>query len=366
MKIKAFFSKYFDFNLTLILVGFYLITIIFNLVKVLSVAYINGKKYQVGINFYPELFIIDAIVVLLIMQLIAMHTKKLILNHTSWKKIMLYHFFLAVFIGVIIQGITDLYKIHIGIYPNYDFRKSLRNFLSVIDINFLVYFAMLFIIYTYYYFNIIRANERQQNQLQAQFMTTKMNLLKTQLQPHFLFNTINCIIGLIDIDKRKAQDTLVDLSSFLRELTKISNLNLHSLRHELTILNHYLEILKVRFSDNIQFEIEMDDAILEEDVPTMLFQPLIENAINHGFENSKGLFLIKITGKKEGDFLKFFVENNGPYIHENSKTKQTGIGISNLEQRIKTLYGNLATYELRDKINEKGVENIIIIPAKNF
>lgn len=365
MKINAFFKKYFDVNLTIILVGFYLITIVFNLIKVLSLAYINGNKYQVGINFYPELLIIDAIVVLIIMQLIAMHTKKLILNHTSWKRIMLYHFFIAIFIGVIILGITDVYKIHIGIYQTFDFKRSLRNFLSVLDINFLVYFAMLFIIYTYYYFDIIRANEVQQNQLQAQLMTTKMNLLKTQLQPHFLFNTINCIIGLIDIDKLKAQDTLVDLSSLLRELTKISDINLHPLHQELKILNHYIEILNVRFSDQLHFTIDMDESILNEEVPTMLFQPLIENAINHGFENSQGLFLIKITGVKEDNFLKFTVENNGPKLNKNSKTKQTGIGISNLEQRIKTIYGNDASFELRNKSDEAGVENVILLPFNN-
>lgn len=364
MKIKSFFKKYFDLNLAFILAGFYLMTIILNLIKVFSTAYLEGKSLVIGENIFIEVYLLDAAVVMFMMLLIAMHTKKLILNKTSWKKILLLHFFLAIFIGVIIQVITDWYRLKIGFFESYDIRKSLRIFLSVIDINFLVYFAMLFIIYTYYYVKIIRASEIQQSELQSQLMTTKMNLLKTQLQPHFLFNTINCIIGLIDVDKKKAQDTLVDLSSLFRQFTKISQINTHALEVELQLLSHYIEILKVRFPENLKITIDIDENLMDEMVPTMMFQPLIENAINHGYEYSKGNFIIHIKGFVEVEKMKFIIDNNGPFLNKNSKTSQTGIGIDNLKQRLKNIYGESASFVLQNKTDSSGVENLIELPFK--
>lgn len=362
MKIKSFFKKYFDLQLTAILAGFYLITIILNLIKVFGTAYLKGNPLVLGKSFFVEVYLLDAVIVLVIMQLIAMHTKKLILAKTPWKKIIFLHFFFAIFIGVVIQLFTDMYRIKKGIFKTYEIKESIRIFLSVIDINFLVYFAMLFIIYTYYYLKIIRANEIQQSQLQSQLMTTKMNLLKTQMQPHFLFNTINCIIGLIDIDKKKAQDTLVDLSSLFRQFTKISNVNGHTLEKELEILNHYLEILKVRFPENLEINIDINDDLMNEIVPTMMFQPLIENSINHGYESSKGRFIINLKGFILDDKIQFIIDNNGPLLNKNSKTSQTGIGIDNLTQRLKNMYGESASFMLQNKADLLGVENIITLP----
>jgi sensor histidine kinase YesM len=365
MTIKHFFKKYFDKNLTLILVVFYLIIICLNLIKNFSTAYLKGTPLVVGENFFYQIYILDAIVVIGIMQLIAMHTKKLILQRTSWKKIILFHFVLALLLGVVIQVITDIYRMQVGVFKTYDFNKSLSVFLSVIDINFLVYFAMLFVIYTYYYFKIIRASEMQQSALETQVVTAKMNMLTSQLQPHFLFNTINCIIGLIDEDKRKAQDTLVDLSTFFREVTKNSTVHFFTIEKELEILRHYLGILKVRFPENLNIVEDFVPNILNKMVPSMVLQPLVENSINHGFESSDELFIITIKIYSEGESLFLIVENNGPKLSENSKTSQTGVGIENLRQRLKNLYGDTASFTLRNKLEGTGVENIIEIPLRD-
>jgi two-component system LytT family sensor kinase len=358
--VKAFFAKYYDKRLSLILVGFYLITVALNLFKVFAVAYLRDTPLAIGKDFHYQIYLIDIVLVMIIMQVIAMHTKRLILNKTPWKYILLFHFVLAIFIGVIIQGVTDFYRIQFGISTHYDFKVSLRNFLSVIDVNFLVYFAMIFIIYTYYYFDIIRAKEIQQSQLESQLVTTKLNTLKMQLEPHFLFNTLNAIIGLIDIDKKRAQNTLIDLSSLLRMLTKKTMEHEHRLDQELEMVHHYIDILKVRFEDELKVDVEIEEGLLDKTVPTMLFQPLIENAINHGFAQTSGMFHIQVRGYEEGDKMVFVVENNGNPISENASTKQTGVGVSNLQQRLKNLYGRRATYVLRNK--EQGVENVIEIP----
>jgi two-component system, LytTR family, sensor kinase len=259
MKLRNYFKKYFDAELAVILTIFYLITICLNLIKVFSTSYLKGTPLVQGENFFFQIYVLDAITVLGIMVIIAMHTKRLILKRTSWRKILLFHFFLALILGVAIQFITDVYRLQVGLLDAFDFKKSLNVFLSVMDINFLVYFAMLFIIYTYYYFSIIRASEKQKSLLETQVVTARMNMLTSQLQPHFLFNTINCIIGLIDVDKRKAQDTLVDLSNFFREVTKNSNV-------------HFFTVAKeMRFPENLTILEHIDAELLEERFPQWSF-----------------------------------------------------------------------------------------------
>jgi two-component system LytT family sensor kinase len=358
---QEFFRKYYDARLSMILIGFYLFTVGLNLFKILAIASLKESPLVLGKDFYYQIYLIDIVLVMLIMQVIAMHTKRLILKKTPWKMILLFHFVLALFIGVIIQGVTDFYRIQWGIIPGFDFRQSLRGLLSVMDVNFLVYFAMIFIIYTYYYFAIIRSSEIRQSRLEAQLVTSQLNTLKSQMEPHFLFNTLNGVVGLIDVDKRLAQKTLVDLSSLLRALTKTTHVHQHTLAQELEMLAPYLEILKVRFGDELSIVVEMEEGLGEEKVPTLLFQPLIENAINHGFSGSTGHFCIRLSGERKGDKMVFVVENNGLPVVEEAATAQTGVGVSNLVERLKNLYGKRASYVLRNR--EGGVENVIEVPV---
>jgi two-component system LytT family sensor kinase len=157
---------------------------------------------------------------------------------------------------------------------------------------------------------------------------------------------------------------LVSLSALLRNLTKNSTLHEHSLAKELEMLNPYLEILRVRFPENLDIKIEIPREIQEYTVPTMLFQPLVENAINHGFNQSHEQFNIVINGSKMDKQLHFVVENNGVPIQSHAKTSQTQIGIQNLKQRLKNLYGDQAAFTLQNKATQDGVENIITIPIR--
>ncbi len=362
MKINQFIKKYFDARLTLILVVFYLITICLNLIKVFSTAYLKGNLFEQGTQYFIQLYLLDAITVLGIMQLIAMHTKRLILKRTPWHRILLFHFVLALFLGVVIQFITDLYRLQIGLIENFDFNKSLLLLLSVVDINFLVYFAMLFIIYTYYYFSIIRAGEKRESLLQTQVVTAKMSMLTSQLQPHFLFNTINCIVGLIDVDKKKAQDTLVDLSSLFREMTKNQNVSFFTVAKEMELLGHYLEIVKVRFPENLEIATQVDDNTFGLNLPAMIIQPLVENSINHGFENSANALRIEISVQRKEAWLEIKVSNNGPLLGVSKKETQTGVGIANIKQRLENLYGTKASFSLTNKADGTGVINTLLLP----
>lgn len=362
MGLRNYFRRYFDLDLTLILIVFYLIAVCLNLIRIFSTAYFEGSPLNFERTVILPLHLIDAVVVLSIMQLIAFNTKRLILKRTSWRKILWPHFFIAIVLGFVVQLMVDFYRIQVGMNQEYDFRQSFGKFMSVVDVNFLVYFAMLFIIYTYYYFKIVRANEKQQSTLETQVVTAKMDMLKSQLQPHFLFNTINCIISLIDIDKKKAQDTLVDLSTFFREVTRSSNVNWFTVEKELEILHHYLAILKVRFPDTLHIKEEIDREALSRIMPAMVLQPLVENSINHGYGPTEAVLTITITISVENEMLKVIVENDGLSLDDSSAASQMGVGIQNLRHRLNYLYGSKASFTLQNKKKGKGVENILSLP----
>jgi two-component system, LytTR family, sensor kinase len=163
-------------------------------------------------------------------------------------------------IGFFIRVFFDIFGILSGyIDPaEYEVQESLHRFMAVIDLNFLIYFAMVFIIYTYYYLKEVKENEKQRTLLETQLVNTRMKMLSSQLQPHFLFNTLNSISVLADLDPAKAKDTIADLSDFLREILYSSDENEITLEKELRTLEYYLNILSVRFSGDLVIRKDID------------------------------------------------------------------------------------------------------------
>lgn len=128
------------------------------------------------------------------------------------------------------------------------------------------------------------------------------------------------------------------------------------------ILTHYLEILKVRFPENLEIVENIADDVKDLKMPAMVLQPLIENSINYGYANSTSPLIIEINITKDAEFLIIKVRNNGPIIDHFNPKKQTGVGLTNLTQRLENLYGTTASFTLKNWDQGIGVENIIKIP----
>jgi hypothetical protein len=222
---------------------------------------------------------------------------------------------------------------------------------------------MVFIIYTYYYVNQVKEEEERRGKLETQLVNTRMKMLTSQLQPHFLFNTLNNISSLIEIDPKSARDTIADLSDFLREILYNSDEKFITLGKELEVLEYYLNIVKMRFSDHLTIEEDIDPKLMPCMIPAIILQPIIENSIKYGYSYNHTKLTIKISVYCEKRFIVFKVENNGKLLTENfSELLTKGVGLSNLNERLLNLYEKKHILNMKNQPDGSGVETIIKLP----
>ncbi|WP_029034594.1 sensor histidine kinase [Salinimicrobium terrae] len=362
MKIK----KYLDFKLILLLAGFYAL---FNLVYITKTAYLQvnfpDMRPVPWYDFLVNNILIDWLVVVFYMSIIAISTKRFLHKNYSWVKIISIHIVFSILIGFIIRLIFDLYGILSGLFTleEYTIRESFTRFMIVVDLNFLIYFAMTFIIYTYYYVKQVKEAEHHRAQLETQLVNTRMKMLSSQLQPHFLFNTLNSIAVLADLDKQKAKDTIADLSDFLREILYSGEENVIALEKEMRTLEYYLNILNVRFSDHLRINKEVDERLLSKKVPALLLQPILENSIKHGYSYEHIDLEVTIRIYAEGNELIIKVINDGTGLKAGTEElMKKGKGLANIDARLSNLYGNNYSFQITNRRFGTGVETLVKIP----
>jgi len=324
----------------------------------------DDVKYSMT-HLILNLFLVDWVVVICYMSLIAISTKRLIIKKVSWKKIFLLHLVLSLSFGLVIRIMINFQNLITGVMNIWElsFRENLNNFMAVLDLNFLIYFAMVFIIYTYYYVNQVREAEEKRGQLETQLVNTRMKMLTSQLHPHFLFNTLNNISSLIEIDPKSARDTIADLSDFLREILYNSDEKFITLEKELEVLEYYLNIVKMRFSDHLIIEKDIDPGLMKNKIPAIILQPIIENSIKYGYSYNHTTLKIKISANCEDNVIVFRIENNGELLKENLSTLITkGLGLSNLNERLFNLYDTKAILSMKNLPDGSGVQTIIKLP----
>lgn len=173
--------------------------------------------------------------------------------------------------------------------------------------------------------------------------------LRLQLNPHFLFNTLNSISGLVTMDrKREAESMIEHLADFLRASLNANPIEDVTLAHEIDTIDAYLHIEAVRFGDRLQIEIDLAPGTEQAWVPNFILQPLVENAIKHGVSALQGTALLYISASKEGDSLVLSVVNSSPESNgESSRPARqgTGVGLANSRQRLANRYGTKASLE---------------------
>ena len=310
-------------------------------------------------------FLIDWLVVIGYMSLIAMSTKRLIIKKVSWRKIFFLHLFLSLTIGLVIRVMVNFQNLITGVSNIWDMSimENLNNFMYVLDVNFLIYFAMVFIIYTYYYVNEVKEEEERRGKLETQLVNTRMKMLTSQLQPHFLFNTLNSISSLIEINPKTASDTIADLSDFLREILYNNDDKFITLEKELEVLKYYLRIVKMRFSDHLIIKEDIDPKLMPCKIPAIILQPIIENSIKYGYSYNHTKLKIRISVYCEKNYIVLKVENNGELLSENfSKLITKGVGLSNLNERLLNLYKNKHIFTMKNRKDDSGVETLIKLP----
>jgi signal transduction histidine kinase len=212
-----------------------------------------------------------------------------------------------------------------------------------------MYFTVLGCMHAFAYFNEARERQSQADRLAAQLAEARLGALRQQLNPHFLFNSLNAITVLVrDQDTRTATRMLELLSDVLRQVLRSDQPHEVPLAEELRFLEQYLAIEQVRFSDRLRVTFAADDSVRDAAVPSFVLQPLVENALRHGLADRVEEGAIEITAQREGADLVLSVRDNGVGLRsgEDSTARRPGVGLANTRERLSTLYGDRARLEL--------------------
>ena len=210
-----------------------------------------------------------------------------------------------------------------------------------------------------------RERELQTSQLEARLAQSRLQVLKMQLHPHFLFNTLNAISELVHRDPDIADRMLTDLSDLLR--MSFENLEVQEipLKQELEFLRKYLEIEQTRFHDRLEVKMDIAPDTLDASVPNMILQPLVENAIKHGISPKAEGGHINIGASRNNGHLHLSVSDDGVGMLQELDRSVEGVGLSNTRRRLKHLYGEGHKFLLRPE-GEHGVSVVLDIPYKQY
>jgi two-component system, LytTR family, sensor kinase len=218
--------------------------------------------------------------------------------------------------------------------------------------------------YAVEYYRKYRERESQALQLKAQLAEAQLQSLRMQLQPHFLFNTLNGIAGLVRTHENKAAvDMISGLSQLLRHALANSDRQEVTMREELDFLELYLDIEQMRFSDRLTVEMDIEPDTLEALVPNLILQPLAENAIRHGIARQVSAGTVRISARIQSGLLKINIYDDGPGLTAKADTDGNGIGLSNTRERLERLYGEKFKFDVRNR-ESRGVEVTLNIPLR--
>lgn len=202
-----------------------------------------------------------------------------------------------------------------------------------------VYFGWSSVFLTLLYSFDVRDRERRLAAVREEALSAQMRALRYQVNPHFLFNTLNSVAGLIEEGSAtRAERMVLSLSTFLRTTLTLDPFNDVRLSEELTLQEEYLEIEHERFSDRMTFHIDMPEDVRHALVPSLILQPLIENAIKHGVGAMAGKVGISLSARREVDRLRVIVENDMPMEMTGPKPAGMGVGLTNVAERLRARF----------------------------
>ena len=232
-----------------------------------------------------------------------------------------------------------------------------RSLLSWTVVDAIVYCALVTVNHAVIYYRVSKDRALRASQLEASLAQAQLQMLRMQLQPHFLFNTLHSISALMHKDVRRADSMVAALSDLLRMSLQNIGAQEVPLQSELDFLQRYVEIMRLRFGDRLKVSIDIDPETRDARVPNLFFQPLVENSFRHGF-GDLGQGSITITVVRDGDMLRCDVVDDGRGLRTGHKD---GVGLATTRQRLAHLYGDNFVFSMRGAPNE-GVHVTVVIP----
>jgi two-component system LytT family sensor kinase len=244
------------------------------------------------------------------------------------------------------------------------FRKiATEKFFGGLLASFILYTAILLVRYVLDSRTRLAMQQIETARLNEQLTKAQLSALRRQIEPHFLFNTLNSIAGLVR-EKRNdaAVHMIVELSDFMRRLLDDSNRQQVPLAEELEFTRKYLDIQKVRLVERLQCTVNVPNELLTAQVPLLILQPMVENAIKHGIAKRDQGGAVRIFASRSNGMLTLSVYNDGPGLSATAEKTNSGIGISNMRTRLESLYGD--AFELNMHNQDRGVEVSVSMPFR--
>jgi two-component system LytT family sensor kinase len=302
-----------------------------------------------------------AYAVLLLLPFLLPFVRKFPLQRSNWLRRLPAHMLASVIFGAshtMLMFLSRKLLYALLLQKNYDYGHLGYRLVMEYQHQFFTYW----VIYGIAFFVNMRREHQQQKlktaQLEQQLAAARLQALQMQLNPHFLFNTLNLISSTMYDDVNAADKMMASLSDLLRKTLNVSNRQQHSLRNEMELVNLYIEMMQARFQNQLAVTMSIEHTTLEALVPSFILQPLVENSIKHAMTNAQTAE-IEIRSRQENARLLLSVKDNGPGIQK--ETSQNGVGLSNTAERLEKLYGADHRFHLMNN-QTSGLTVMIDIP----
>jgi sensor histidine kinase YesM len=332
-------------------------------VIVIAVLYINLITLEGKASFNIKL--VDAIAFNLLIAALGLSfwysSVYLSIENNQITKVILTHFGGGILISVVWLALG--YFAVISIINDTDmfgdfFVKTIK---SRFIIGILYYFLLTAFYYVVIYYSEFQERTVKETELKNLVTEAELRSLKFQINPHFIFNSLNSMSALTEIDPKKAKQMIIKLADFLRYTLANNDRQQNTLNEELKNIKLYLDIEKIRFDDKFIYVEELHEECGKTEIPSMILQPLFENAIKHAVYETLDAVTIKLTCTRQDDFLKITLCNN---FEGESHKKGAGVGLKNIKDRLSLIYQQDNLMEIK-KENGKFIVNIFI-PLKTI
>lgn len=256
--------------------------------------------------------------------------------------------------GLVRIGIIDAFHLGTNIMK-FDFSTQLF-FASMEYLFFLVPWILIY----YFYHYIEKSRKQQLDTLKLESLVKELELktIKSHINPHFIFNSLNSIRALIDENPGRARTAITELSNILRSSMQTEKQETVSFEKELNIVKDYLALEHIRFEDRLRVEYEIDDDTLNQPIPPMMLQTLVENAIKHGISKQLDGGIVKIISDFKDNYHELVIRNTG---HLNGSFNGDGFGLISTKNRLQLLFGHKANFDIRE-LKGDTVEATVLIP----
>ena len=285
------------------------------------------------------------------------HFYRYIIIKRNWLKLLFPKLFPRIILATLLIAIitTPFNIISSYIFNIETFKINTTDIVNNIITLYIFYFFWTFGYFFYHYVS----NYNRNLKWEAMINEFELNQLKSQLNPHFIFNALNTVKALVDEDPKKAKSSINQLSNILRNSLMMDKKKVIPFAEEMEIVKDYLALEGTRYEERLHVEYAIDDSALCYKVPPMMLQTIVENGIKHGISRLKNGGTISINTEVEGEFLKLKIRNSGKY--DPKPNRKEGYGLKSTRQRLDLLYHQKASFNINND-GEEGVLTEIVLP----